>query len=94
MTINTADDGVCIKSTAGCMDLMNLTVTNVTVHSRSSGIKFGSATPVDMHDVVIQDAYLWDCNRGLGIQQRDGGNIWNVLFRNVVINGTRQWPIT
>jgi polygalacturonase len=91
--IDTGDDGVCLKTTLGCMDLFNITVSDVRVHSRSSAVKFGSATPVDMHHVLVQRVLVWDSNRGLGIQQRDQGNIWDVTFRDIVINGTRQWPV-
>ena len=91
-TFDTADDGVCIKSTQGCMDTFNVTVRNVSVSSRSSAIKFGSATPVDIHDLLFEDIVVRDSNGGLSIQARDGGVVSNVVFRNVLINGTRQWP--
>ena len=91
-TFNTADDGVCIKSTPGCMDTFNVTVKNVSVSSRSSAIKFGSATPVDIHDLLFEDIVVHDSNGGLSIQARDAGVVSNVRFRNVLIIGTRQWP--
>ena len=91
-TFETADDGVCIKSTGGCMDVFNVTVRNVSISSRSSAIKFGSATPVDMHDLLFEDIFIHDSNGGLSIQARDAGVVSNVVFRNVLVNGTRQWP--
>lgn len=89
----TADDGVCLKSTAGCMECMNVTVRNVTIRSRSGAIKFGSATPVSLHDMVFENIYIWDSNRGLAVQQRDAGDVYNIAFRNILINGTRLWPV-
>ena len=91
-TFDTADDGVCIKSTPGCMDTYNVTVRNVSVSSRSNAIKFGSATPVDIHDLLFEDIVVHDSNGGLSIQARDAGVVSNVRFRNVLINATRQWP--
>jgi hypothetical protein len=55
-------------------------------------VKFGSTTPVDMHDLLFEDLLIWDSNAGLSIQARDEGTISNVTFRNIIINGTRQWP--
>ena len=91
-TFDTADDGVCIKSTPGCLDTFNVTVRNVTVRSRSSAVKIGSATPVDIHDLLFEDVRVHDSNGGLSIQARDGGTVSNVAFRNILVNGTRQWP--
>lgn len=35
---------------------------------RSSAIKFGSTTPVDIHDLLFDDIVIWDSNAGLSIQ--------------------------
>lgn len=90
--IDVADDGVCVKSTAGMQDTYNITVRRVRVRSRSNAIKFGSTTPTDIHDLLFEDVTVWDSNGGLSIQARDAGTVSNVVFRNVFINGTRQWP--
>jgi polygalacturonase len=92
--VNTADDGVCIKS-GGCADAMevyNVTVRDMRIRSRSNAIKFGSTTPVDMHDLLFEHIVIFDSNGGVSIQARDGGTISNVTFRDMFINGTRQWP--
>jgi len=70
-SIDTADDGICIKSTLGMQDTFNVTVRHVSVRSRSSAVKFGSTTPTDIHDLVFDDLYIWDSNGGLSIQARD-----------------------
>jgi hypothetical protein len=31
-------------------------------------MKFGSTTPVDMHNVLFEDIFIWDSNAGLSIQ--------------------------
>lgn len=91
-SIDTADDGVCIKSTRGAQDTAFITVRNTKIRSRSSAIKFGSTTPTDIHDILFDDILIHDSNGGVSIQARDEGTISNVVFRNVDINGTRQWP--
>ncbi len=65
---NVADDGVCIKSTPGMQSTSNIIVQRSRVRSRSSAIKFGSTTPVDIHDLLFDDIVIWDSNAGLSIQ--------------------------
>ena len=91
-TIDTADDGVCIKgSTPGGVS-RNVTVRRCNLRSRSSAVKFGSNCPILMEDHVYEDLYIHDSNRGLAVQARDGGLVQNIVFRRVTINGTRFWP--
>ncbi len=72
--------------------VQNVYVHNCTIRSRSSAIKFGSNTDMDMFDIVFDNITIWDSNRGLGIQQRSGGNIYNVTYSNINIE-TRSWPL-
>jgi hypothetical protein len=65
---NVADDGVCIKSSPGMQSTSNVVVRRSRVRSRSSAIKFGSTTPVDIHDLLFDDIVIWDSNAGLSIQ--------------------------
>jgi polygalacturonase len=90
--VDTGDDAICPKSTAGYGPLKNLLVEDCVVRSRSCGVKFGSATEEDMTDILIRRVWVWDSNRGLGIQHRDAGNIHNVLFQDIVIDGTSYQP--
>jgi polygalacturonase len=46
--IDTADDGICIKSTRGMQETFDVSVHDATIRSRSSAIKFGSTTPADI----------------------------------------------
>ncbi|KAH3743880.1 polygalacturonase ADPG1 [Pelomyxa schiedti] len=92
--LDTGDDGVCPKATSGYGQTYNMHVRNCTIRSRSCAVKFGSVNAEDMHDMVFENLTIWDTNRGLGIQQRDPGNIYNITFRNIKIYGTRYWPDT
>jgi polygalacturonase len=95
-TIDTGDDGVCIKGGRAGGKVFNVTVQNVRVRSRSSAIKFGSNTGIPMHALLFKDIIIQDSNRGLALQARDGPCagpcIYDVTFRNILINGTRWWP--
>lgn len=60
--IDVADDGFCVKSTAGMQDTVNVTGRRLSIRSRSSAIKIGSATQVGVRDLLFEDVYIWDSN--------------------------------
>lgn len=92
-SVRTGDDGICLKSTCGARPLRNVLVQGVDVRSRSSGIKFGSSTCANMEDILVREVrVLAGSNRGIGIQQRDAGNLTNIEFRDVLIEGTNMHP--
>jgi len=91
-TIDTADDGVCIKGSAVNGTSVNVTVRNVRVRSRSSAIKYGSNCPIPMSDHIFEDIEVFDSNRALALQARDGGLLRDITFRRINITGTRFWP--
>ena len=91
-TIDTADDGVCIKGSAVNGSSVNVTVRNVRVRSRSSAIKYGSNCPIPMSEHLFEDIEVFDSNRALALQARDGGLLQNITFRRIAISGTRFWP--
>jgi polygalacturonase len=91
-SFDTADDGVCIKSTVGLGVIDNIVVRNTTIRSRSAAIKFGSNTDTNCSNLLFENITIWDSNRGLGIQQRSQGNITNVTFRDITVE-TRYNPL-
>ena len=91
-TIDTADDGVCIKGSAVNGSSTNVTVRNCRVRSRSSAIKYGSNCPIPMSNHLFEDIEVFDSNRALALQARDGGLLSNIVFRRINITGTRLWP--
>jgi hypothetical protein len=74
-------------------DLRNVLVEGIDVRSRSSGIKFGSSTCTNMEDILVREVrVLAGSNRGIGIQHRDEGNLTNIEFRDIIIEGTTMHP--
>jgi polygalacturonase len=70
--IDTGDDAICPKSSTG--PLYNLTVTDCWIRSKSSAIKFGSASWFAFKHFVFNNITIVDSHRGLAFQIRDGGN--------------------
>ena len=70
--IDTADDGIVPKTTAGA--LFNLTVHKCWIRSKSCAVKLGSESCFDFSNIVFDDITISESHRGLGIQLRDQGN--------------------
>ena len=86
--IEAGDDCICLKSSPEFADYgvtENITVTGCTLISTSCAIKIGSATVGDIRDVVFDACVIKASNRGLGVQHRDGGNVENILFSNIIV---------
>ena len=69
--IDTGDDALCPKSSAG--PVYNLTATNCWIRTKSCATKFGSASFFNFNKLVFDNITIVDSHRGLGMQIRDGG---------------------
>ncbi|KAH7512441.1 hypothetical protein FEM48_Zijuj12G0091100 [Ziziphus jujuba var. spinosa] len=81
--IDTGDDAICPKTYTA--PLYNLTATNCWIRTKSSAIKFGSASWFDFKGLVFDNITIVDSHRGLGFQIRDGGNVSDITFSNINI---------
>ena len=93
--IDTADDGIVLKNTPNFASYgrsENITVTGCTIASRSCALKLDEVyAPPGIRNVVFDACVIYRSNRGLCIQNRDEGDIENVLFSNITIE-TRLQP--
>ncbi len=71
-------DGWCQEPTE------NITVSNITLRSRSAAIRIGPAAK-DVRNLAFQNVIIRDSNRGIGIQARSSAIIENLLFSNLSI---------
>ncbi|MDP9789803.1 polygalacturonase PglB [Agrobacterium tumefaciens] len=86
--ISTADDGICLKTSAGpdgkavgvCADI---TVRRCTVSSMSCALKLGTESFGDFTNVVFEDCSIVQSNRGVGLFSRDGGAMRNIRFSRI-----------
>lgn len=70
--IDTGDDAICPKSSAG--PVLNLTAADCWIRTKSSAIKLGSASWFDFRSFLFENITIFDSHRGLALQIRDGGN--------------------
>ncbi|TQN62287.1 glycoside hydrolase family 28 protein [Agrobacterium tumefaciens] len=86
--ISTADDGICLKTSAGpdgkavgvCDDI---TVRRCIVSSVSCALKLGTESFGDFTNVVFEDCKIVESNRGIGLFSRDGGAMRNIRFSRI-----------
>lgn len=89
VSIDTADDGVCLKTTrraAGIGTCRNVAVRHSRISSQSCALKVGTETFGDVDDVTFEDCVVTESNRALGIFSRDGGRISNVRFARITVD--------
>jgi polygalacturonase len=82
--INSADDGICLKSHYKEDYCDNIYVANCTVRSSASAIKLGTRSHGGFKNVTIEDIKVYDTFRSaIAIESVDGGILENVFVSNV-----------
>lgn len=80
------DDAIVIKTTERFPQYgpsRNIWVHDCVLETQDSGLKIGTETTQDIHDVLFERCEIKQGCRGLTIQLRDEGNVYNILFRNI-----------
>jgi polygalacturonase len=63
----------------------NITVTGCTLVSTSAAIKIGTESVDAFRNIVFDSCIIRSSHRGLAIQLRDGGDVENIVFSNILI---------
>lgn len=93
--IECADDCICLKTTKGNSEYgacENIIIQGCTLISTSAAIKIGTEGVDDFRNILVSDCIISRSNRGISVQIRDGGNVENVSFRNIMIETRRFCP--
>src|ERR1017187_5927321 len=80
------DDAIVLKSTRQTNDFgacSNIHVHDCVIRTQDAGLKIGTETTGDIHDVLFERCKIISSSRGLCIQLRDEGGISNVTFRDI-----------
>lgn len=87
--INSADDGICLKSHSKGFLNENIHISDCTVRSSASAIKFGTASVGGFKNITIENITIFDTFRSaLAFEAVDGGTIENVVVTNVSATNT------
>jgi len=80
------DDAIVIKATRQATDYgpsANITVHDCVIQTQDAGVKIGTETTQDVHDIRFERCEIRSSSRGLCIQLRDEGSVYNVDFRDI-----------
>jgi polygalacturonase len=84
--ITCGDDAIVVKTTRQTNDFgpcANVRVHDCVLETQDSGLKIGTETTSDIHDIRFERCKIISGSRGLTIQLRDEGNIDQVVFRDI-----------
>jgi hypothetical protein len=84
--ITAGDDAIVVKTSRQARDFgpcSNIHVHHCTLRTQDAGLKIGTETTSDIHDVLFEHCKVLTSSRGLGIQLRDQGNVYNITFRDI-----------
>ncbi len=93
--ITSADDCIVFKNTEAFEKYgptYNMLVENCNLISTSAAIKFGTESVDDFYNIHIKNIKIEKSNRGISLQLRDKGNIYNTIFNNITIETRRFSP--
>jgi polygalacturonase len=80
------DDAVVIKSTRQPINYglsKNIRVQDCYMVTQDAGLKIGTETTEDIQDITFERCKIKTSSRGICIQLRDEGNIFNITFRDI-----------
>jgi len=83
------DDGVVIKTSRQKVDYgecANIYVHDCTIETQDAGLKIGTETTSDIHDIRFERCTIKKGSRGLCIQLRDEASVYNVDFRDITFH--------
>ena len=87
--VNSADDGICLKSYYPGYSNDSIYIANCTIRSSASAIKFGSASFGGFKNVTIENIKVFDTFRSaIAIESVDGALIENIKVNNIVAKNT------
>ena len=80
------DDAIVIKATRQATDYgpsANIRVHDCVIQTQDAGVKIGTETTQDVHDIRFERCEIRSSSRGLCIQARDEGSVYNIDFRDI-----------
>jgi hypothetical protein len=84
--IVSGDDAIVIKATRQDKDYgpsTHITVRDCVLETQDSGLKIGTETTQDIHDIRFERCEIRTGSRGMTIQLRDEGSVYDITFDNI-----------
>ena len=80
------DDAIVVKATRQSADYgpsANITVKDCVIETQDSGLKIGTETTSDIHDIRFERCEIRSSSRAVTIQLRDEADVYNIDFRDI-----------
>ncbi len=80
------DDAIVLKTTrpgAEYGPCAHIRVHDCRIETQDAGLKIGTETVQDIHDVRFERCHIVSSGRGLGVQLRDEGSVFDIDFRDL-----------
>jgi len=80
------DDAIVVKTTQREIDYgpsANIWVKDCVIETQDSGLVIGAETYQDIHTIRFENCEIKTCSRGLSINHRNEGNIYDIDFNNI-----------
>ncbi|MEM6262584.1 MAG: glycosyl hydrolase family 28 protein [Bacteroidota bacterium] len=87
--VNSADDGICLKSHSADYSCDSIYIADCTVRSSASAVKFGTRSHGGFSNVIIERIKVYDTFRSaIAIECVDGGELENVIVQDITATNT------
>jgi len=87
--VNSADDGICLKSESKDDWNDSIYIANCTVRSSANGIKFGTSSNGGFKNIKIENIKVYDTFRSaIALESVDGGILENIEVNNITATNT------
>ncbi|MXO04845.1 glycoside hydrolase family 28 protein [Flavobacterium sp. HBTb2-11-1] len=87
--VNTADDGICLKSEVPGLHNNNIYIGNCTIRSSANAVKFGTGSYGSFKNVTIENIKVFDTFRSaVAIESVDGAEIENIKVSDITAVNT------
>ncbi|MDZ7876127.1 MAG: glycosyl hydrolase family 28 protein [Saprospiraceae bacterium] len=87
--INSADDGICLKSHDIKSRCENIKIARCTIRSSASAFKIGTASYGGFKRIRVKNLYIYDTYRSaIALECVDGGVLEDVKIKNVIAKNT------
>jgi hypothetical protein len=85
-SFDTSDDSICLQTSMVDKPCRDVSVSNCKFTSRWAGVRIGLLSRADFENVTVSDCTFTNHNdSGLKIQMNEGGEMKNMLFKNLVM---------
>lgn len=87
--VNSADDGICLKSEDPTDFCDSVFISDCTIRSSASALKFGTASHGGFKNVTVRNLNIYDTYRSaVALESVDGGVLENIDIKNITAKNT------